>query len=68
MEILTILAPRENNGYIPARYTCDADGEFPPLTVQNISADAKSLALIVDDPDAPGGTRDHYLLANIPVV
>jgi len=62
-----IIADRADNGYIPARYTCDANDEFPPLTIHNIPANAKSLALIIDDPDAPGGTRDHFLLANIPV-
>jgi len=65
---LQIIADRVDNGYIPARYTCDAKSEFPPLTIHNIHADVRSLVLIVDDPDASGGTRDHYLLANIPFV
>lgn len=65
---LQIIADRVDNWYIPARYTCDANEEFPPLTIHNIHADTRSLALIIDDPDAPGETRDHYLLANIPFI
>ena len=42
-------------------------GKFPLLKITDIPADTKSLALIVDDPDAPGGTWDHLLLANIDV-
>jgi len=56
-----------DNGPLPSKYTCDGEGYFPQLTVENISTDVKSLALIVDDPDASGGVRDHLLLANIPV-
>ena len=63
---LHILADRKNDEMIPARYTCDGNNEFPILTITNVDAESKSLALIVDDPDAPVGTRDHYLLANIP--
>lgn len=65
--IMQIQAPRENNAYIPARYTCDANDEVPNLTIKDIPQNTKTLALIVDDPDAPVGNRDHYLLANIPI-
>lgn len=56
-----------NNWTIPSQYTCDGDWLFPTLVIKDISETAKSLALIVDDPDAPVGNRDHYLMANIPV-
>ncbi len=56
-----------DNGSIPSVYTCDGDGRFPLLSLEDIPADAKSLALIVYDPDAPAGVRDHMLLANIPL-
>ena len=55
------------NNPMPAQYTCDGEGLFPPLEIDYIPDGVKSLALIVDDPDAPAGVRDHLLLANIPV-
>lgn len=56
-----------DNGLLPSAYTCDGEGRFPFLTIDDIPMDAKSLALIVSDPDAPAGVRDHLLLANIPL-
>lgn len=52
---------------IPARYTCDGVDVSPPLTIANLPAEAVMLALIVDDPDAPGGTWDHWVEFNIAV-
>lgn len=43
----------QNGGAIPRRYTCDGDDISPPLAWAGIPAGTKSLALIVDDPDAP---------------
>lgn len=63
---ITILADREHNWQIPSKYTCDGDDEFPTLTLKNVPTNAKSLALIVDDPDAPVWVRDHYIIANLP--
>jgi phosphatidylethanolamine-binding protein (PEBP) family uncharacterized protein len=37
----------QNNGMIPAKYTCDGEGMSPPLTIENVPSGAKSLALIV---------------------
>lgn len=56
-----------DNGLIPSQYTCDGEGRFPTLKIEDIPATTTSLALIVDDPDAPAWTRDHLLLANIPL-
>lgn len=55
------------HGEIPAKYGCSGGGQAvsPPLTISGVPADAKSLALIVDDPDAPGGTFTHWLVWNI---
>lgn len=52
---------------IPAQYTCDGRNVNPPLTIAAIPKEAKSLALIIDDPDAPAGTWLHWLVWNIPL-
>lgn len=57
----------ENNSFIPRKYTCDGEDINPPLEIEGIPKDAKSLALIVDDPDAPMGTWIHWVVWNIPV-
>ncbi|HLM83989.1 MAG TPA: YbhB/YbcL family Raf kinase inhibitor-like protein [Candidatus Bathyarchaeia archaeon] len=54
------------NASIPQKYTCDGKGINPPLAVSDVPADAKSLALIVDDPDAPvPGGFVHWILLNV---
>jgi Raf kinase inhibitor-like YbhB/YbcL family protein len=55
----------ENNKVMPSKYTCDGDNISPPLTIEGIPEEAKTLALIVDDPDAPMGTFDHWVVWNI---
>lgn len=50
---------------IPAKYTCEGENVSPPLTITNIPQRAISLALILDDPDAPHGTFDHWIAWNI---
>jgi len=56
-----------DNGLMPSQYTCDGEGRFPTLKIEDLPLNTKSLSLIVDDPDAPAWTRDHLLLANIPL-
>jgi Raf kinase inhibitor-like YbhB/YbcL family protein len=51
---------------IPARYTCDGADESPPLRWNKPPDNARSLVLIVDDPDAPGKTFNHWVLFNLP--
>lgn len=51
---------------IPAKYTCEGQDVSPPLAWSEPPAGTRSLALIVDDPDAPGGVFTHWLLFNIP--
>jgi Raf kinase inhibitor-like YbhB/YbcL family protein len=51
---------------IPANYTCDAKNVSPPLKWSGVPAGAKSLVLIVDDPDAPVGTWVHWVLYDLP--
>ncbi len=55
-----------NNQMIPKKYTCDGDDVSPPLSWKNAPVNTKSFVLIVDDPDAPRGTWDHWILLNIP--
>jgi len=50
---------------IPSKYTCDGADTSPPLSIEGVPPGAKSLALIMDDPDAPGGTFDHWIVWNI---
>ncbi len=64
---MKITSDFQNNRLIPTQYTCDGDRRFPSLTVEDIPTDTQTLVLIVDDPDAPAGIRNHILLANIPV-
>lgn len=56
-----------NDAAIPSRYTCDGDDLSPPLSISGIPAGAQTLALIVDDPDAPSGTWDHWISYDIPI-
>ena len=51
---------------IPARYTCEGQDISPPLNWSEPPAGTKSIALIVDDPDAPGGVFTHWVLFNLP--
>ncbi|MFA6915688.1 MAG: YbhB/YbcL family Raf kinase inhibitor-like protein [Parachlamydiales bacterium] len=55
-----------NGDIIPKRYTADAENISPPLSIENAPHDTKSFVLIVDDPDAPRGTFDHWIIWNIP--
>ncbi len=55
----------EHMGKIPARYTCDGEDMNPPLRIENLPEGTRSIALIMDDPDAPMGTWDHWVIWNI---
>jgi Raf kinase inhibitor-like YbhB/YbcL family protein len=66
MGTLAITCPAfKHNGFIPRQYTCDGKDVNPPLMIEGIPQGAKSLALIVDDPDAPVGVWVHWVLWNI---
>lgn len=56
----------QDSEYMNERYTCDGQDRNPPLRFGEIPSEAKSLVLIVDDPDALGGNFTHWLLWNIP--
>lgn len=63
---LTSSAFREGE-MIPSKYTCDGINVSPPLDIEQIPEKARCLALMVYDPDAPGGTFLHCLSWNIPL-
>ncbi|MEM3126574.1 MAG: YbhB/YbcL family Raf kinase inhibitor-like protein [Candidatus Woesearchaeota archaeon] len=54
-----------NNQLMDSKYTCDGEDVSPELRISNIPPNAKSLALIMDDPDAPMGTFVHWVVWNI---
>jgi Raf kinase inhibitor-like YbhB/YbcL family protein len=54
-----------NGGAIPRKYTCDGANVSPPLEWSGVSAEAKSLLLACDDPDAPGGLFHHWAAYDI---
>lgn len=71
--------PKDNNGGIkltstafkegqpiPATYTCKGVNISPPLEWSGVPKTAKTLAIIAEDPDAPGGTWVHWVLYNLP--
>lgn len=54
-----------NQGTIPQKYTCQGESMNPPLQITDVPEGAKSLVLIVDDPDAPIGLFTHWLVWGI---
>ena len=61
----------KQNGKIPSLYTCDGENVNPPLAFDNVPESAKSLALIMEDPDVPkhlrpDGMWDHWIVWNMP--
>lgn len=56
----------EQGGAIPSQFTCDGEDVSPRLTWEQAPAGTRSFALLMEDPDAPGGTWVHWVLYNIP--
>src|SRR3989338_10424495 len=54
-----------HNQTIPRKYTGEEENTNPPLAISGTPEGTKSMALIMDDPDAPGGNWDHWLVYNI---
>lgn len=52
---------------IPTRFTCDGENASPPLSWSGIPGDAVENAVLVEDPDAPGGTFVHWMLYSLPM-
>jgi len=69
MSALRVTSPAfKSNGLIPKKYTCDGSDVNPSLHIEDLPKETESLALIVDDPDAPMGTWVHWVVWNIPPV
>jgi len=56
----------EQNQPIPVQYTCDGVNHHPSLTFSQVPEEAQSLALVVEDPDAPAKVFTHWLIYDIP--
>lgn len=66
MWVMTIISPAFEPGEeIPVEYTCDGENLSPPLEFYDVPKNTKSLALILDDPDAPAGVFTHWVVWNI---
>jgi Raf kinase inhibitor-like YbhB/YbcL family protein len=60
--VLQVSSPSfTDNANIPMKFTCEGEGINPAISVKGIPPEAKSLALIVEDPDAPNGTVTHWI-------
>ncbi len=61
----------QDQGVIPSLYTCEGKNINPPLDISDVPPQAKSLVLLIDDPDVPktlrpDGNYDHWVLFNMP--
>ena len=63
ISVTTVAFPA--GGDIPAKFTCNGANVSPELKINGVPGDAKSLVLIVDDPDAPRGLFTHWIVWNI---
>jgi len=64
-ELIVTSQAFQNNGTIPKKYTCDGEDINPPLKIEKIPEESRSLVIIFDDPDAPMGTWVHWVVWNI---
>jgi Raf kinase inhibitor-like YbhB/YbcL family protein len=58
----------KNGEYIPKKYSCDGENINPHLEIFDIPEKTKTLAIIVEDPDAPNKTFTHWILFNVPIM
>lgn len=67
MQKITVRSPAFGEGdRIPSDFTCDGADMSPPIEWSGVPVHAQSIAIIVDDPDAPGGNWTHWLVYNLP--
>ncbi len=55
-----------DGGAIPSEYTCEGKSVAPPLSWSAVPPETKSIAVVIEDPDAPSGTFDHLATYNLP--
>jgi Raf kinase inhibitor-like YbhB/YbcL family protein len=55
------------NSIMPYKYTCDGKNINPPINISNLPVNAKSFAVIVDDPDGLNGSFCHWVIWNLPI-
>ncbi len=67
VDTLNVTSSFKNGEFIPKKYTCEGEDISPELVITDIPANAKAIAIICDDPDAPVGTFVHWVLWNLPV-
>ena len=66
---MKIMSPEfKHNESIPKKFTCQGQDINPALDIEDVPENAQSLALIVDDPDAPMGTWVHWVVFDMPVI
>lgn len=64
--MIKIISPSfSNNEFLPLKFTCDGSNTNPELMLKDVPKQAQSLALTLEDPDAPRGTWTHWLVWNI---
>jgi Raf kinase inhibitor-like YbhB/YbcL family protein len=56
----------DDGGRIPAEYTCEGKGVAPPISWTAVPPATRSIAVLVEDPDAPNGTFEHFVAFNLP--
>ena len=64
-EIVVTSPAYEEGGTIPVVYTCDGDDVSPPYELAGVPAEAASLVVVMDDPDAPVGVWDHWVVYDV---
>lgn len=55
-----------HNGHIPLQYTCEGENFNPPIEIGNVPRESETLALIMEDPDAPRGLFVHWVVWDLP--
>jgi hypothetical protein len=63
---MRIASEFDHEAMIPSKYTCDGEDVSPELEFSDIPQETESLAIVMDDPDCPSGTFDHWVVWNIP--
>ena len=66
MEMKLTSSAFKDGGMIPLKHTCDGQDVSPALEWSSVPEGTQSIAVICDDPDAPGGTFVHWVLYNLP--